>query len=159
LNTIMGRDIRRFHDSQWEDSLTYGDGAATSGTAFHRDSTTGVTAVDEEETYTEGFGAPLPPSFGQVRAQFNLTQSRSLHSTPSRTETTPDSSSILSEGSRSRFCRTSNMLNLGVPGTPDNSTRYSAAGTATATPSVLYTHARRPERTPALDELCKMKNN
>ena len=35
LNTIMGRDSRRFHDSQWEDSFTYGDGAAMSGTTLH----------------------------------------------------------------------------------------------------------------------------
>jgi hypothetical protein len=106
----MGRDSRRFHDSQWEDSFTYGDGAATCGTAFHRNSTTGATTVDEEETYVEGYGAPLPPTFGQVRAQFNLTQSRSLHSTPSRTETTPDSSPILSEGSRTRCFRFSRAL-------------------------------------------------
>ncbi len=86
----MGRDDRRFHDSQWEDSFTYGDGAVTSGTVFHRNSTTGATVVDEEETYAEGYSVPLPPSFGQVHAQFNLTQSRSLHSTPSRTETTSD---------------------------------------------------------------------
>jgi hypothetical protein len=49
-----------------------------SGTTFNRNSTTGAAAVDDEETYSEGYDVPLPPNLEQVHEQFNLPQSRSF---------------------------------------------------------------------------------